>query len=335
MTTAVSASMVTVSTGTSGIGISSTIARFSARAIMPSTVRITGLPGWHASTRASSPSMLASASGSGLTCETTTTRANGARVASSRRSGSAGLVSGSSSWDPCSAARPSSSAGSLAARRGGFAAECARTSSPPRSSESTQCRSRSASLYRVRAGPRASPDASRRSPPAAGRGEAPGPPGPLDRRQLDDPRRSAGAGRHAKATSRADPDDHRPARSAGPSGDAAGRTVVRRGPGVAGPVDLRDQRVAAVEHDQDDQPGASPAWMPTDDPPIFREAERAGHESRQRDRPAGSPPQVIAGNNARTNRAARLRAQDPEDDRRRRRTRRRRCRPTMAAIAST
>ena len=45
MTTAVSGSVTTVSTGTSGTGISSTIARFSDRAIIPSTVRITGLPG--------------------------------------------------------------------------------------------------------------------------------------------------------------------------------------------------------------------------------------------------------------------------------------------------
>ena len=71
MTTAVSGPMATVSTGTSGIGISSTIARFSDRAIIPSTVRITGLPGWQDSTRALMPSMLASESGSGLTCETT------------------------------------------------------------------------------------------------------------------------------------------------------------------------------------------------------------------------------------------------------------------------
>ena len=45
MTTAVSGVSGTVSTGTSGIGINSTIARFSDRAIMPSTVRMTGLPG--------------------------------------------------------------------------------------------------------------------------------------------------------------------------------------------------------------------------------------------------------------------------------------------------
>ncbi len=84
ITTAVAASMFTVSTGTSGIGISSTIARFSDRAIMPSTVRMTGLPGWAVSTSALIPSMLASESGSGLTCETTTTRANGARTSRSR-----------------------------------------------------------------------------------------------------------------------------------------------------------------------------------------------------------------------------------------------------------
>ena len=45
ITTAVSGSSDTLSTGTSGIGIKSTIARFSERAIMPSTVRMTGLPG--------------------------------------------------------------------------------------------------------------------------------------------------------------------------------------------------------------------------------------------------------------------------------------------------
>ncbi len=84
MTTAVSGPIVTFWTGTSGIGINSTIARFSDRAIMPSTVRITGLPGWHDSTRALIPSALASESGSGLTCETTTTRGNGESDASNR-----------------------------------------------------------------------------------------------------------------------------------------------------------------------------------------------------------------------------------------------------------
>ena len=99
MTTAVSASIFTVSTGTSPIGINSTIARFSDRAIMPSTVRITGLPGWAASTRASIPSMLARESGSGFTCETTTTRENGARTSRSRSDRFRLGVSGSS---PCS-----------------------------------------------------------------------------------------------------------------------------------------------------------------------------------------------------------------------------------------
>src|SRR5207253_9522182 len=54
------------------------------RALIPATVRITSLPGWVDSTKALMPSMLASESGSGLTWETTTTRANGARVANSR-----------------------------------------------------------------------------------------------------------------------------------------------------------------------------------------------------------------------------------------------------------
>ena len=84
MTTAVSESVVTVSTGTKGTGMSSTIARFSDRAIMPSTVRITGVPGWAVSTKALIPSMLASESGSGLTCDTTTTRRNRDSTASNR-----------------------------------------------------------------------------------------------------------------------------------------------------------------------------------------------------------------------------------------------------------
>ena len=60
--------------GTSGMGIISTMARFSARAIIPSTVKVTGFPCWHDSTRAFRPSMLASESGSGLMWETTTRR---------------------------------------------------------------------------------------------------------------------------------------------------------------------------------------------------------------------------------------------------------------------
>ena len=69
---------------------------------MPSTVRITGLPGWQDSTSALIPSMLASESGSGLTCETTTTRRNGDSDASNRservRRASSGSASDSVFW---------------------------------------------------------------------------------------------------------------------------------------------------------------------------------------------------------------------------------------------
>ena len=74
MTTTVPESMTVSATGVKGMGINWTIARFSARAIIPSTVMITGLPGWLCSTRAFRPSMQARASGSGLTCATTTIR---------------------------------------------------------------------------------------------------------------------------------------------------------------------------------------------------------------------------------------------------------------------
>ena len=52
MITAVSGSITTSPTGTRGIGTHSAIARFSARAIIPSTVMMTGLPGWACSIRA-------------------------------------------------------------------------------------------------------------------------------------------------------------------------------------------------------------------------------------------------------------------------------------------
>ena len=71
-----------VSTGTSAIGSNSTIARFSDRAIIPSTVKMTVFLGCIDLSSASTPSMLASESGSGFTWETSATRPNGASVAS-------------------------------------------------------------------------------------------------------------------------------------------------------------------------------------------------------------------------------------------------------------
>ena len=67
MTTAESARSGTVWIGVSGMPRRSTIARFSARAIIPSTVRMTGVPGSRALTMAWTPIMLARASGSGFT----------------------------------------------------------------------------------------------------------------------------------------------------------------------------------------------------------------------------------------------------------------------------
>ena len=124
-----------------------------------------------------------------------------------------------------------------------------------------------------------------------------------------------GAGRHANGDQQPDAADHDGAVQQTDRRCSRAKRSCDDGPVVAGPVDLGDQRVAAVEHDQD----AAQEHAGLDahhDPPVLGEAERPGDKRRQGDRPADRAPEVIPGEQGANEPAARLRAQHPEDDRR-------------------
>ena len=93
------------------------------------------------------------------------------------------------------------------------------------------------------------------------------------------------------------------------------KAIVRRRPLVAGPVDLGNQRVAAVEHDQDAAQQQRRTGCPPTIPRYFGKAERPGDIRRQRDRPADRTPEIIPGEQRADESPPAFGAQHPEDDR--------------------